>query len=90
MISRKRNIIVIRTASLDGDLNIPLAVSIYVGHPPNLDASGWGMAKDVIDQMKKIGINDGMLMNGLRGMTYDGAYMHCNVSYECLLIGVGQ
>ena len=67
--------------SLDDDLTLPLVISLYLGHPPSLDAQGWGLGGDVLKVLKEFGLDSPSVLRGCRGMCYDGAYMHCNVCF---------
>ena len=76
---RERLVTVLRVASLDDDMTLPLFSASYLGHPANVNQSGLGIATDIICLLKKFGFREAELKSHIKGAAYDGQMLHNNV-----------
>ena len=68
--------------SLDDDMTFPLKWSVYIGHPSSVDQTGRGTASTFLETMRGIGVTAADQRIQMKGMAYDSAFLHTNVSNE--------
>ena len=69
----------LRFPSFDEDMTLPFICTAYLGHPPNVDASGPGTARSILATLQDIGLTNANIRAQLKGAAYDGAFMGTKV-----------